>query len=70
MSFLEIEKIIEQQLNLHEKIKNPDLETILEIDKQVRKNILNVIELKVGASFESKYNYRLHFYVWLISFYS
>lgn len=43
IEFLEIEKIIEQQLNLHEKIKNPDLETILEIDKQVRKNILNVM---------------------------
>ncbi|MGM8214504.1 1-deoxy-D-xylulose-5-phosphate reductoisomerase [Bacillaceae bacterium W0354] len=43
IKFLEIEKLIENQLEKHQLIKNPDLETILTIDHDVRQDVLSVV---------------------------
>lgn len=39
ISFLEIETIVKQQMDLHNVIENPTLDEILAVDKQVRKNV-------------------------------
>lgn len=41
ISFLDIEKIIYETLEKHKIIKNPDLETILLLDKQTKKRIIS-----------------------------
>lgn len=45
ISFLEIEKIVEQAVNNTKNISQPTLEEILEVDRQVRKNILEIYEV-------------------------
>ncbi|ASF39495.1 1-deoxy-D-xylulose-5-phosphate reductoisomerase [Halobacillus halophilus] len=39
ISFLDIEKKIEQSLEMHDRIHNPDLSTILSIDEETRKRV-------------------------------
>lgn len=46
ISFLEIEKIVQQAVNHTKNISQPTLEEILEVDRQVRKNILEIYEVK------------------------
>ncbi|MRH42294.1 1-deoxy-D-xylulose-5-phosphate reductoisomerase [Aquibacillus halophilus] len=43
ISFLEIESMIDKAINSHITIKSPDLETILEIDQQTRKQVTSYI---------------------------
>lgn len=45
ISFLDIEKIVEQAVNNTKNISQPTLEEILEVDRQVRKNILEIYEV-------------------------
>lgn len=44
ISFLEIESLIEKALNQHQVISNPDLETILSVDKIVRREVASYTE--------------------------
>lgn len=44
ISFLEIEALIDKALNRHQVISNPDLETILSIDKTVRREVASYTE--------------------------
>ncbi|GEL75843.1 1-deoxy-D-xylulose-5-phosphate reductoisomerase [Tenuibacillus multivorans] len=39
ITFLEIEQLIELQLEKHETVKDPDLETIITIDEEIRRNV-------------------------------
>ncbi|MDG5470322.1 1-deoxy-D-xylulose-5-phosphate reductoisomerase [Jeotgalibacillus sp. ET6] len=41
ISFLQIEEVIEKAMNGHEVILSPDLETILDIDREIRSRILS-----------------------------
>lgn len=43
ITFLQIEDLIEQMLFDHQIIKNPDLETIQQVDEQTRKSVLSLI---------------------------
>ncbi|MCM3315849.1 1-deoxy-D-xylulose-5-phosphate reductoisomerase [Rummeliibacillus stabekisii] len=44
IKFLEIEDIIDRMMNQHENISNPDLETILQVDKETRKTIQTMLK--------------------------
>lgn len=44
IAFLEIEEIIERILNNHQNIQNPDLETILQVDRETRKAVLRLVK--------------------------
>lgn len=44
ISFLQIEELIERAMNEHEILTNPDLETILYVDAETRKNVQNMIK--------------------------
>jgi 1-deoxy-D-xylulose-5-phosphate reductoisomerase len=44
ISFLQIEELIERVMNKHEIISMPDLETILHVDAQTRKDVQNMIK--------------------------
>ncbi|MGD7043715.1 1-deoxy-D-xylulose-5-phosphate reductoisomerase [Jeotgalibacillus proteolyticus] len=41
ISFLQIEEVIEKAMNSHEVMHSPDLETILDIDREIRSRILS-----------------------------
>ncbi|MFO7316523.1 MAG: 1-deoxy-D-xylulose-5-phosphate reductoisomerase [Bacilli bacterium] len=42
--FLEIEEIIERMMDSHNNILNPDLETILHVDRETRKKVLHMVQ--------------------------
>jgi len=42
--FLEIEEIIEHMMDSHNNILNPDLETILHVDRETRKKVLHMVQ--------------------------
>lgn len=42
ITFLDIEQLIEDELQKHQVIEQPDLETILAVDQDTRKRILSV----------------------------
>lgn len=44
ITFLQIEECIERVMNTHENILLPDLETILHVDSETRKNVQNMIK--------------------------
>jgi len=44
IAFLEIEEIIERIMDNHDNISNPDLETILHVDKETRKKVLSMVQ--------------------------
>ena len=44
ISFLQIEELIERAMNEHVILTNPDLETILYVDAETRKNVQNMIK--------------------------
>lgn len=44
INFLEIETVVADALNIHQKIDHPSLEQILELDQEVRRNILEKYE--------------------------
>lgn len=43
ISFLQIEDIIEQVMLSHTNVQNPDLETILHVDRETRKTVLHMV---------------------------
>lgn len=44
IAFLEIEEIIERIMDSHDNVWNPDLETILHVDKETRKKVLQMVQ--------------------------
>ena len=44
ITFLQIEEIIERVMNEHNNISAPNLETILNVDAETRKNVLNMVK--------------------------
>ncbi|SEP58145.1 1-deoxy-D-xylulose-5-phosphate reductoisomerase [Piscibacillus halophilus] len=43
ITFLEIEELIEKELERHHVIKEPDLDTILELDQEIRKSVSHAV---------------------------
>ncbi|SDL73157.1 1-deoxy-D-xylulose-5-phosphate reductoisomerase [Sediminibacillus halophilus] len=44
ISFLQIEELIKKALDAHQSIKQPDLQTILEVDRQTRSQVLSYLD--------------------------
>ena len=44
ITFLQIEECIERVMDAHENILLPDLETILHVDSETRKNVQNMVK--------------------------
>ena len=44
LPFLQIDELVERTMDAHSNIQNPDLETILQIDRQTRTDVLNHVQ--------------------------